>query len=146
MDSNLHSVAQQLGELGLDELQAQWRLQFGRSAPRALPRRLLFRLLVFRLQAEKYGGLSPETSRFLDTMDFSQEISLPDLNKPGPAGLKPGTVLVREHDGTNHHVMVTQKGFSWNGANFNSLSQVAMAITGTRWNGPRFFGLREARR
>lgn len=145
METDLHSVAQQLGDLGLAELQTQWRLQFGRSAPKALPRRLLFRLFVYRLQAEKYGGLSPETSRLLDTMDFSRDIQLLDLNKSGPAGLKPGTVLVREHDGINHRVMVTQEGFNWNGAQFNSLSQVAVAITGTRWNGPRFFGLREAR-
>lgn len=145
MDRDLHSFAQQLGELGLVELQAQWRMQFGRAAPANLSRRLLFRLFIYRLQAEKYGELSPVTLRLLGSMDFSQDIGLADLNKLGPAGLKPGTVLVREHGGVNHHVMVTKDGFSWNGKNFRSLSQVAMAITGTRWNGPRFFGLREAR-
>ena len=141
----MHSVAQQLGQLGLVELQAQWRMQFGRPASANLSRRLLLRLFIYRLQAEKYGDLSPATSRLLSAMDFSHGIGLVDLNKPGPAGLKPGTVLVRETGGMNHHVMVTKDGFNWNGANFKSLSQVAMAITGTRWNGPRFFGLREVR-
>jgi hypothetical protein len=143
MGRDLHSVAQQLGELGLVELQAQWRMQFGRPAPVNLSRRLLFRLFIYRLQAEKYGDLLPATSRLLSSLDFSHDIGIADLSKSGPAGLKPGTVLVREHGGMNHHVMVTKDGFSWNGANFRSLSQVALAITGTRWNGPRFFGLRE---
>ena len=146
MDSDLHSVARRLGELGLTELQAQWRLQFGRSAPKALSRRLLFQLFAYRLQAGKYGGLAPEISRLLDSMDFGQEVPLPDFSRSGPAGLRPGTVLMREHDGINHHVTVTHEGFSWNGVSFKSLSQVATAITGTKWNGPRFFGLREARR
>lgn len=145
MDRDLHSVTQQLSELGLVELQAQWRMQFGRPAPTSLSRRLLFRFFIYRLQAEKYGDLSPTTSRLLGSIDFSQDAALANLNKSGPAGLKPGMVLVREHGGMNHHVMVTKDGFSWNGTNFKSLSQVAMAITGTRWNGPRFFGLREAR-
>jgi len=52
-------------------------------------------------------------------------------------------VLVREHEGTHHHVMVTDSGFVWNGTTYPSLTKIAFAITKTRWNGPRFFGLRE---
>src|ERR1044071_4535775 len=103
MDNDLRLAAQQWGELGLEELQAQWRMQFGRSAPKALSRRLLFRLFLYRLQAGKFGDLSPETSQILSSVDFRSDIVLPDLNKSGPAGLKPGTVLVREHAGANHH-------------------------------------------
>ena len=55
---------------------------------------------------------------------------------------QPGTVLVREHAGSNYRVMVLDDGFAWNGRTYDSLTQVAFAITGTRWNGPRFFGLR----
>ena len=55
---------------------------------------------------------------------------------------RPGTVLVREHGGSHHRVMVLDDGFAWNGRTYDSLTQVAFAITGTRWNGPRFFGLR----
>ena len=64
--------------------------------------------------------------------------------RPAPARTaRPGTVLVREHGGVPHRVTVLGDGFSWNGRSFDSLSQVAFAITGTKWNGPRFFGLRD---
>jgi len=58
-------------------------------------------------------------------------------------GLTPGTVLVREWDRKSHRVMVLADGFAWNGQTYESLSKIAFAITGTRWNGPRFFGLRD---
>ena len=57
--------------------------------------------------------------------------------------LPPGTVLVREWQGTAHHVTIVAEGYAWNGCNYHSLSGIARAITGTKWNGPRFFGLRE---
>jgi DUF2924 family protein len=57
--------------------------------------------------------------------------------------LTPGTVLVREWDRQSHRVMVLADGFAWNGQTYESLSKIAFAITGTRWNGPRFFGLRD---
>jgi hypothetical protein len=62
---------------------------------------------------------------------------------PDKIGLRPGTVLIREWDGAPQRVMVLADGFAWNGSTYKSLSQVARAITGTRWNGPRFFGLRD---
>ena len=62
---------------------------------------------------------------------------------PGHGRLMAGTVLIREHEGRQHHVMVTDGNFVWNGKTFPSLSKVAHAITGTKWNGPRFFGLRD---
>ena len=57
--------------------------------------------------------------------------------------LTPGTVLVREWDRQSQRVMVMADGFAWNGQTYDSLSKVAFAITGTKWNGPRFFGLRD---
>ena len=57
--------------------------------------------------------------------------------------LSPGTVLVREWDRQSQRVMVMADGFAWNGQTYDSLSKVAFAITGTKWNGPRFFGLRD---
>lgn len=134
-----------LESLTLEELRSRWRLQFGRSAPKALPRRILFRLLAYRLQAEKYGDLDTETIQFLDSVGRDKDAQLPTLGQATSGALKPGTILVREHGGIRHHVMVTKDGFSWNGAEFKSLSKVARAITGTAWNGPRFFGLRDAR-
>lgn len=66
-----------------------------------------------------------------------------DVPPPEQRGTKPGTLLVREWNGELQRVMVLQEGFAWNGQTFDSLSKVAFAITGTKWNGPRFFGLRE---
>jgi hypothetical protein len=62
---------------------------------------------------------------------------------PQASSVRPGTLLVREWDGVLHRVMALDEGFAWNGTSYRSLSEVARAITGTRWNGPRFFGLRE---
>jgi hypothetical protein len=135
----------QLEGLTLEELRSRWRLQFGRSAPKRLPRRILFRLLAYRLQAEKYGDLDTETIQFLDSVGRDNGAQLPALGQATSGALKPGTVLVREHGGIRHHVMVTKDGFSWNGSDFKSLSKIAKTITGTAWNGPRFFGLRDAR-
>jgi hypothetical protein len=59
------------------------------------------------------------------------------------ADLKPGTILIREWKRCSHRVMVVDEGFAWNGKTYDSLSKIACAITGTRWNGPRFFGLRD---
>jgi len=68
----------------------------------------------------------------------SAVIPLPELR-----GTKSGTLLVREWEGVLHRVMVLEQGFAWNGQTYDSLSKVARAITGTNWNGPRFFGLRD---
>jgi hypothetical protein len=62
---------------------------------------------------------------------------------PDPRGRKPGSMLVRAYGGTLHHVTTLQDGFAWQGSTYRSLSEIARLITGTRWNGPRFFGLRE---
>lgn len=69
-----------------------------------------------------------------------------NLSVRGAGALAPGTVIGREHGGTMHHVMVLADGFAWNGVTYRSLSEVAFAITGTRWNSPRFFGLKSNRR
>ena len=128
--------------LDLDGLRQRWRSEFGRKAPSQLPKYLLARILAYRCQAEVLGDLSRSTVRFLDGLARSK--STGTVSVPGEKRLRPGTVLVREHEGHNHHIMVTDEGFAWNGTTYPSLSKVAFAITGTRWNGPRFFGLRDA--
>jgi hypothetical protein len=126
-----------------------WQNKVGRTAPVHLPKHLLLRLYAYRLQAEAHDDLAPTTVQLLDrlgreTVAEGKPIPLPaDLN--GRNHLRAGTVLVREHAGTSHHVTVTQEGYRWKGQTFSSLSQVATAITGTRWNGPRFFGLQNGR-
>lgn len=129
-----------------DELAATWSRHCRGRPPPGLPRSLLARLLAYRVQAEALGDLSPDVRRFLDRV--SKEIAAgnekPDLQCAEQFRLKPGTVLVREHGGAEHRVMVLADGFAWNGQVQKSLSAVATAITGTKWNGPRFFGIDNA--
>ena len=142
-----------LGALDLDALRLRWRKLFRASAPPHLPRSLLLRIIAYRIQANAYGDLDRATLRFLDKIAREQEARRASGEKrrgvpPIPPvdqrrSLKPGTELVREHAGTLHRVVVVTDGFSWKGATYRSLSEVARAITGTNWNGPRFFGLRD---
>jgi hypothetical protein len=137
-----------LQDLDLDGLRRRWRTDFGRTAPGHIPKYLLLRLLAYRAQAQVLGDLSRATVLFLDGLaraKTTEEVeAVGGVSVPGQNLLKPGTVLVREHDGANHHVMVTDDGFVWNGSTYPSLTKIAFAITGTRWNGPRFFGLRDS--
>jgi hypothetical protein len=133
-----------LRALGLAELRARWHTVFRRRAPPHLPRHILFRVLAYQLQADHWGDLGSEARRLLDRVALSGEGEklVTDLNRRRNA-LQPGTMLVREWNGTPHRVRVLAEGFAWENRTFDSLSQVAFAITGTRWNGPRFFGLRD---
>ena len=146
-DARAAALANEIAHLrGLDRdgLRARWRSLTGRAAPAHVPRTLLLQILAYRVQAAALGDLDPVTARVLDRL-ASQGRSSPRAEVPIPdrIGIRPGTVLVREWDGTPQRVMVLADGFAWNGTTYQSLSQVARAITGTRWNGPRFFGLRD---
>ncbi|MFL5121315.1 MAG: DUF2924 domain-containing protein [Microvirga sp.] len=130
--------------LDLDGLRARWRSVTGRVAPPHLPKTLLLRVLAYRVQAAALGDLDKATARLLDRIaDEARSGKRVEVPVPDRVGLKPGTVLVREWEGTPQRVMVLGDGFAWNGETYASLSKVARAITGTRWNGPRFFGLRD---
>jgi hypothetical protein len=120
--------------LGLDELRALWRTMTRQNPPKALSRDLLARLLAYRIQEQALGKLGRETRKLLDRLARGGTEPVRHL--------KVGTVMVREHQGTLHEVMVVPGGFSWREKTYASLSTVARAITGTSWNGPRFFGLR----
>ena len=130
--------------LGVGELRAKWHTAFRRRAPPHLPRHLLFHILAYRLQADRLGELDADSRRLLDRIGSgsSDETDrlVTDLNR-SRTELKPGTLLTREWEGHPQRVMVLADGFSWNGKTYPSLSKVAFAITGTRWSGPRFFGL-----
>jgi len=130
--------------LDLEELQARWHTAFRRRAPSHLPRHLLFRILAYRLQADRLGELDADSRRLLDRIgswasDETDRLAA-DFNQTRTE-LNPGTLLTREWEGHPQRVMVLPDGFSWNGTTYPSLSKVAFAITGTRWSGPRFFGL-----
>jgi len=131
---------------GLDvgELRARWHTVFRRRAPPHLPRHLLFRILAYRLQADRLGELDTDSRRLLDRIGSGPveriDRLVADLNR-SRTELRPGTLLTREWDGHLQRVMVLADGFAWNGKTYPSLSKVAFAMTGTRWSGPRFFGL-----
>jgi hypothetical protein len=140
----------QLRDVDLKGLRVRWRNAFGKPAPEHLTRYLLFRIIAYRLQADRLGDLDVETLKVLKqaagregpASAVAKDLVRLDQRRVAPP---PGTVLVREWDRKSHRVMVMSDGYAWNGKTFGNLSQVAFAITGTKWNGPRFFGLRDRR-
>jgi Protein of unknown function (DUF2924) len=141
--ASLETEIARLRDLDLSGLQTRWRALTGKKAAPQLPKHLLLRLLAYRLQATVLGDLDAATLRYLERIAAAGRKARPPLALPAPRSLRPGTLLRRDWQGTLHQIEVVQEGFAWNGATYKSLSQVARAITGTRWNGPRFFGLRE---
>jgi hypothetical protein len=140
----LESEIARLRDLDVSEFRARWQTVFGQRPPLQLPRHLLFRMLAYRLQANRIGDLDGETSRILDGSASPEAASKQAMAVSRlTATLRPGTVLAREWEGRMQRVSVLADGFAWNGKTYASLSKVAFAITGTRWNGPRFFGLRD---
>jgi hypothetical protein len=131
-----------LRELDVAALRARWHTVFGRRAPPHLPRHLLFRILAYRLQADLLGDLDAESLRLLDRSETPEKAGQRAVARR-PVYVRPGTVLGREWNGQMQRVTVLENGFAWKGKTYPSLSKIALAITGTRWNGPRFFGLRD---
>lgn len=117
--------------LDLEGLRAEWRRRYG-EPPKLRSTDLLARLLAWRMQEAWFGGLTPETTKLLGRRGMSD----------GP-DLAPGMRLEREWRGRVQTVEIVESGFRWDGSVYPSLSKVAFAITGVKWNGPRFFGLRD---
>jgi Protein of unknown function (DUF2924) len=137
----------QLRDLDLKGLRLRWQSMFRQQAPSHLPRHLLLAVMAYQLQADELGDLATDTVRLLKqiaskgTTEAAARLTS-DFDRRR-ADLKPGTVLMRAWKGRSHRVMVVDEGFAWNGKTYDSLSKIACAITGTKWNGPRFFGLRD---
>ena len=128
------------------ELKVQWRELFA-SEPPPFNRQYLVTRLAYRIQELAYGGLKPETIRRLEKLGEDLDGGNP-IKRRIRTDIKPitGTRLLREWQGAEQIVTVTQGGFEWQGRPYQSLSAIARAITGTRWNGYRFFGMRERKR
>jgi hypothetical protein len=134
-----------LDGLSRGELRALWTQELGERPPATLGRDVLALAIAYARQ-ERRGGLSKPVARelarlFDQTLRGDRTGKAAVLTAPLP---RSGTILVREWQGTSHHVTVVDGGFLWNGKIYRSLSGIARAITGTSWNGPRFFGLRDA--
>lgn len=139
----------ELDRLPTDELKARWRALYGTDPPR-FNRQFLVKRLAYRIQEIAYGGLPDEVSarlnELLDEEGYNEIGVKAPGRKPGKRNATghpvPGTVLIREWDGERHEVTALTNGFEYRGIPYRSLSAVARKITGTRWNGPLFFGLR----
>ena len=124
----------------IKELRERWRTLFRSAPPPAFGPDLLRRSIAHRLQEDAYGGLDQQTAQLLKQLMAQSAKSNGKIVVP--RRIKPGAVLVREWKGKNHRIMVAAEGFEFEGKSHASLSEIARMITGTRWNGPRFFGLR----
>ena len=133
--------------LDLRGLRARWHSVFQRPPPAHLGRHLLFSIIAYQIQADRFGNLDHATEQLLNRTKATESGPAMSARLIGfdqkRTELTPGTVLVREWNQQSQRVMVMADGFAWNGKTYDSLSKVAFAITGTRWNGPRFFGLRD---
>lgn len=126
------------------DLKAQWRQLF-ETEPPPYNRRFLESRLAYRLQELAYGGLKPETIRRLEALGEQLDGGKIPIRKTRADAMPiAGTRLIREWQGVEHTVTVLKEGFEWQGRPYQSLSAIARAIAGSRWNGPLFFGLRRS--
>jgi hypothetical protein len=147
-----------LSQLDDETMRRRWRRLIGRPLPKGLGRGLTLRILAYYQQVQQSGDLDRACLQVLAESAGALRARLDPAAPERDAGaasrradtgvganiiVRPGTLLVREHEGVSHRVMALEDGFAWNGKTYESLSKVAFAITGTRWNGPRFFGLRD---
>jgi hypothetical protein len=126
------------------ELLAIWSAALGKPPQFRASRELLAGALAWHLQERKFGGLKPTTRRKLRRLARAQERQRTGRSIASPANnFRPGTVIIKHWRGAQHRVVVLADGFQYEGKVYASLSQLAREITGTRWNGPAFFGLRK---
>jgi hypothetical protein len=140
----LEAEIARLSSLSLAELREVWSDRLG-EPPQLASTELTRRWLAWELQAAKCGGLDAATRRHLRQLARPTTISSVST-APSCRGVKTGTILTREWAGATYKVVVLDGGFSWNGRTWASLSEIATKITGTRWSGPRFFGLHQRSR
>jgi Protein of unknown function (DUF2924) len=142
-DPAVEAELDRLPTMPIADLRKRYRELFRTEPPKAFGPDLLRRSIAHRIQEKAYGGLSAPTSRLLDQL-VRAAMAKPNGRLELPRRIKPGSELVRTWKGRRYRVMVMAEGFAHDGKTYASLSEIASAITGTRWNGPRFFGLRSA--
>jgi hypothetical protein len=140
-DPAVEAELDRLAVMPIAQLRARYRELFYVDPPKAFGPDLLRRSVAHRFQEKAYGGLPRATQRLLDQM-VKAVAAKPEGKIVLPRRIKPGSVLVRQWKGKSHRVMVLAGGFAYDGNTYSNLSEIAGLITGTKWNGPRFFGLR----
>ncbi|HEY1852741.1 MAG TPA: DUF2924 domain-containing protein [Candidatus Binataceae bacterium] len=142
----LASELEQLRELPSEQLRQRWQTLFGAEPPPKLRSSLIVQGIAYRVQEKVFGGLKPATVRLLERIADAATARRPSTATPEKIRVNAGTVLIREWHGSKHQVTVLTDGFLFRAKRFRSLSQIARAITGSRWSGPLFFGLKAARK
>jgi hypothetical protein len=139
--ATLASEIAALAEATPASLKSRWCVFYGTEPPPRIRRDLLTRAVAYRIQEEALGGLKPSTRRLLAKVAADASARRPIQVAPAPT-LTPGTILLRDWRGTQHQVIVREHGVEFQGKRYKSLSQVAHRITGSKWSGPLFFGLK----
>ena len=142
-DPAVEAELERLPTTPIAELRKRYSELFRTEPPKAFGPDLLRRSIAHRIQERSYGGLSLSHQRLLDQL-VKSALAKPNGRLELPRRIKPGSELVRTWNRRTYRVMVLESGFAYDGKTFASLSEIASAITGTRWNGPRFFGLRSS--
>ena len=135
--ADLKRALARLANLDYAVLKQQWGELYGRAPPSGLRRQFLTFGIAYRLQEKARGGLKPATRRYLEQIHSSAR----DAVHPA-VRVRAGTRLIREWHGVTHEVVVLDKEVMFEGKRYRSLSEVAGVITGAKWSGPVFFGLR----
>jgi hypothetical protein len=143
-DPTLEAEIARLDSLSLQELRRYWAERLG-PVPDHRSADLMRRRIAYELQVRAYGGLKRETKKRLRQL-YEAFKADPTYTPLPNYGLKPGTMLTREWKGVTYRVGVMDDGFEYKGQRYQSLSEIAGLITGTKWSGPVFFGIREPRR
>jgi hypothetical protein len=141
VDPAVEAEVDRLVTMPIAQLRVRYREVFRTDPPRAFGPDLLRRSIAYRIQEKAYGGLSRPTQRLLDQL-VKAYAAKPNGRLELPRRIKPGSNLVRQWNGKSYRVTVMAEGFAYDGNTYPSLSEIASLITGTRWSGPRFFGLR----
>lgn len=134
-----------IAQLAMAELRRQWAECWRLKPHWRIGRQMLERSMAFKQREIRGEGMTPEQRKRLDNL-VAQYKRDPKSFDQGPAGLKPGTKLVRAHQGKKHIVLVKSDGFEYRKQHYNSLSEIALVVTGTRWNGWLFFGVKRRSR
>jgi hypothetical protein len=143
MEAAISKQIAQLYGLSRKELLDMWQELYRRAAPDGIRRELMVPFLAYRIQENAYGGLKPATRAELRRIARSLERSTASPELRIQPKIKSGTTILRQWRRETHEVLVTESGYEYRGASFKSLSQIARAITGTKWSGPLFFGLKK---
>ena len=143
MNAKLIRELNNLPSLDRPDLIKLWRQSYQTEPPNRIRNRFLICAIAYRMQEQAYGGLKPVTKHFI-TRAITNLNSEKKVPTP-PSAVKPGTRLIREWHGVMHEVIVLERSVTYKGQQYKSLTEVAKIITGVKWSGPSFFGLKSKR-